>query len=199
MGDYAQAEPLLLEAKALWRELGKEGNVASTLTNIAFLERERRDFEAAQAACEESLLIFRTLGDRRGTALSLSIQAEIAAETGEYARAQSLYADVFEAAAEVGDVQTVSDGLAILGRFALVRGMPEHAARLLGAGKALNDTVGFHEKSNAQDNLYRAIEDARRALTPHAFAAAWAEGQAMTSEQAAAYALEEPPADAPGV
>ncbi len=194
MGDFAQAEPLLLEAKALWRELGKEGNVASTLTNIAFLERERGDFKAAQAACEESLLIFRTLGDRRGAALSHSIQAEIAAETGDYARAQSLYREVFEAAAEVGDVQTVSDGLAILGRFALGRGLPEHAARLLGAGKRLNDAAGFHEKSSALDNLHRAIEDAHRSLPPAVFAAAWAEGQAMTPEQAAAYALEEPPA-----
>ena len=197
MGDYAQAEPLLLEAKALWRELGKEGNVASTLTNIAFLERERGDFEAAQAACEESLLLFHTLGDRRGSALSLSIQAEIGAEVGEYARAQSLYREVFEAAAEVGDVQTISGGLAVLGRVALVRGMPEYAARLLGAGKALNDTTGFHERSNAQARADRAVEDARQALPPPVFSAAWAEGQAMTAEQAVAYALEGPPAAAP--
>lgn len=113
---------------------------------------------------------------------------------GEYARAQSLYAEVFEAAAEVGDVQTISDGLAILGRFALLQDAPERAARLLGAGKALNDTVGFHEKSSARTNRDHAIEDARRALPQAAFAAAWAEGQAMTAEQAAAYALEETPA-----
>jgi len=193
-GDYAQSEPLLLEALALWRELGKEVAVASTLTNLAFLEHERGDFEAAQMFCEESLLLFHTLGDRRGSALSLSIQAEIAAETGEYARAQSLYADVFEAAAEVGDVQTIGDGLAVLGRFALVRDMPERAARLLGAGKALNDTVGFHEKSSAQVNRDRAIEEVQRALPEAAFATAWAEGQAMTAEQAVAYALAEVPA-----
>ena len=193
-GDYAQSELLLLEALALWRKLGKEVAVASTLTNLAFLEHERGDFEAAQMFCEESLLLFHTLGDRRGSALSLSIQAEIAAETGEYAQAQSLYADVFEAAAEVGDVQTISDGLAVLGRFALVRDMPERAARLLGAGKALNDTVGFHEKSSAQVNRDRAIEEVQRALPPPAFAAAWAEGQAMMAEQAVAYALEEPSA-----
>ena len=178
---------------ALWRELGKEGAVAQTLSNLAFLAHEQEDFEAAHTFCEESLRLARALGDRRGAALSLSIQAEIAAETGEYAQAQSLYAEVFEVAAEVGDLQMISDGLAVLGRAALVRDMPERAARLLGAGKALNDTVGYHEKSRAQTKMYQAIEDARRALPPPTFAAAWAEGQAMTAEQAVTSALDEAP------
>jgi len=198
-GDYAQSEALLLEALALWRKLGKEVAVASTLTNLAFLERERGDFGAAESYCEESLRLARAQGDRRGIALTLSIRAEIAAETGDHARARSLYADVFPVAAEVGDAQTVSDGLAVLGRAALTLGLPERAARLLGAAKALNAVAGFQEKSRALSAMDCAVEDARRTLPPPLFAAAWAEGQALTAEEAVAYALEEPPAGPPGV
>ena len=197
-GDYAQSEALLLEALALWRKLGKDIAVASTLTNLAFLERERGDFEAAEGYCEESLHLARAQGDRRGAALTLSIRAEIAAETGEHARAHSLYADVFPVAAEVGDTQTISDGLAVLGRAALSRGLPERAARLLGAARALNDATGFQEKSRALVAMDRAVEDARRALPPSLFAAAWAEGGAMTAEEAVACALEEPGAGSVG-
>ena len=194
-GDFAQAEPLLLEAKALWRELGKEVNVASTLTNLAFLERERGDFEAAQAFCEESLLAGPCPRGPEGRCRSLSRFRRRSPPRGGSTRrrSRSTPRSLRRPPRWVMSRRSVMVWRS-WGGSSLLQDTPEHAARLLGAGKALNDTVGFHEKSSAQTNMDHAIEDARRALPEAAFAAAWAEGQAMTAEQAAAYALEETPA-----
>jgi predicted ATPase len=191
-GNYAEAEPLLQESVALWRKLGKEGAVAQTLTNLAFLAREREDFKAAHEFCEESLRIARALGDRRGAALCLSIQAEVAAETGEYAHAYSFYAEVFATAVEIQDPQTVAGGLAVLGQIEAARNAPSRAARLLGASLALRDTFGSYGDARAQARALQAVDKVRRAIPPADFEAAWAEGQAMTAEEAVVYALAEP-------
>jgi hypothetical protein len=61
-------------------------------------------------------------------------------------------------------------------------GQPERAVRLWGAAEALYDSIGKHT-----DYYDRAA--ARAQLDDATFAAAWAEGRAMTVEQAIAYAL----------
>ena len=198
VGDYAQAEPLLRESLALWRELGQPVAVAQTLNNLGFLAQEREDYQTTHALCEESLALFRAAGDKRGVTLSLSVLAMAAAETGEYARVRSFYAEVFGTACEIHDDQTIVGGLAVLGQVAVAQHAPARAARLLGAAQALRDTVGSYQDTRAQAKANRAVEDARRALPLPVFTAAWAEGQAMTAEQAVAYALEEPPDTPPG-
>ena len=194
MGDHAQAEPLLRESLALWRGLGQPVTVAQTLNNLGFLAQEREDYDTARMFCEESLALFRTAGDKRGVTLSLSVLAMVAAEIGQYAQVQSFYAEVFGTACEIHDDQTIIGGLAVLGQAAVAQDTPARAARLLGAAQALRDTVGSYQDTRAQVKANRAVEDARRVLSLSAFAAAWAEGQAMTSEQAVAYALAEVPA-----
>jgi ATP/maltotriose-dependent transcriptional regulator MalT len=84
--------------------------------------------------------------------------------------------------------------LAELGGLANVRGKPERAARLLGAAEALLGSI---------DNLLppfradfeRDVAAVRAHLGETAIAAAWAEGQAMTREQAITYALQAEPSE----
>jgi non-specific serine/threonine protein kinase len=80
-------------------------------------------------------------------------------------------------------------GLLGLAGAAGAQGLAGRAARLLGAGDALRDAVGF-----ALDPAERAVHDraettARGALDEAAFAAAYAEGRAMQPADAVAYAL----------
>ena len=67
----------------------------------------------------------------------------------------------------------------------------ERAARLLGASEHSYNLIQFQYTPAERDEHDQAIAAARAALGEEAFAEAWAEGQAMTPEEAIAYALED--------
>jgi hypothetical protein len=72
-------------------------------------------------------------------------------------------------------------------------GQGERAARLYGAAEALQARTGATLPNQAARALHeRQVAALRAQLDPATFAAAWAEGRAMTLDEAIAYALEEP-------
>jgi hypothetical protein len=71
------------------------------------------------------------------------------------------------------------------------RGDPERAARLLGASEALLETIGVGLQCSDQFEVDRYEAAVREQLDQATFEAAWAEGRAMSLEQAVTSALEE--------
>ena len=67
---------------------------------------------------------------------------------------------------------------------------PEQAARVLGAAAALRDEIGVPLPPGDRDAYERDLAAVRTALGEAALVAAWAEGRAMSLEQAIAYVLE---------
>ena len=63
------------------------------------------------------------------------------------------------------------------------------AARIWGAVEALREEVGIFLPVAEHKRYERALVHARAWLVSEAWAAAWAEGRAMTLEQAVAFAL----------
>jgi len=74
---------------------------------------------------------------------------------------------------------------AILGRSA----REEPAVRLLGAAEALAEAVGATVPAAARTAYEEQVAGLRESLGVAAFAAAWAEGRAMSLEHAVEYAL----------
>jgi hypothetical protein len=70
-----------------------------------------------------------------------------------------------------------------------MQGQPEQAARLLGASAARREEMGTPLSPIAQVDHDHAVNAARAALVEDALAAAWAEGHAMSFEEAIAHAL----------
>jgi hypothetical protein len=66
---------------------------------------------------------------------------------------------------------------------------PARAAHLFGAASALREALGAPLPPPDRPTYDCALESARGQLGKQAFATAWAEGQAMTLEQAIAFAL----------
>jgi hypothetical protein len=64
-----------------------------------------------------------------------------------------------------------------------------HAARLFGAAEALRAAIGSPIPPIERAEYERAVAASRTALGEAAFAAAWAEGRAMTLERAVEFAL----------
>ncbi len=67
-------------------------------------------------------------------------------------------------------------------------GQPERAARLFAAAEALLDSIGAPLAPADRAAVDRDLAALRARLDPAAFVAAWAEGRAMTREQALAFA-----------
>jgi hypothetical protein len=67
----------------------------------------------------------------------------------------------------------------------------DRAIRLLGAGEAFCETLGVRPPAAIAAEYERTVTEGRAALSEAAFAAAWAEGRAMSIEQAIEYALDD--------
>ena len=68
---------------------------------------------------------------------------------------------------------------------------PERAARLFGAAEGLREVMGAPLPPADRAGRDRSVAAVRSALGEEAFAAAWAEGRAMSLEAAVAFALAE--------
>jgi hypothetical protein len=116
----------------------------------------------------------------------------LAYRQGDYAAARSLHEEGLAIFRELGDKGGIAQSLESLAGLAAVwgRGL-ERAARLWGAAAALREAIGAPLPPSEREKYEREVGAARAALGEEAFASAWAEGEAMTLEQAIAYALED--------
>jgi hypothetical protein len=74
-------------------------------------------------------------------------------------------------------------------RVALSNGDYEQAGRLFGATETLRAALGLRREAVEQAHHDQRVAATRAALAKESFDAAWAEGRAMTLEQAIEYAL----------
>jgi tetratricopeptide (TPR) repeat protein len=106
--------------------------------------------------------------------------------------AQAYLREALVSGRESGDLANLAVIVEAVAGLAAVLGESERAARLGGAAEALRRLIGAPlpgvEQRKTRD---RQLAPAREALGEEAFARAWADGQAMTLEQAVEYALQD--------
>jgi hypothetical protein len=118
-------------------------------------------------------------------------------DEGNYTGARSLYQESLLLRRELGDLFALAQSLEDLAVLAGKQGQWERAIRLLGADEAFCETLGARPPAAVPPEYERTVAEGRAALGEAAFAARWAEGRAMSLDQAIDYALEPPPADPP--
>jgi len=91
---------------------------------------------------------------------------------------------------ELGDRQGLAMCLAGLAMAAAVDEDPRRAARLWGAAEALRQSIGVRSSAASRVMREQLTAIAREQLGDEVFAAAWAEGQKLTIEQAIELALQ---------
>lgn len=73
-------------------------------------------------------------------------------------------------------------------RLAVDAGHPHYATRVLGAAHAMRQRMGQRRLPMYETDYWAAVSAAREALGEHDFDVAWAEGGALSTEEAIAYA-----------
>jgi non-specific serine/threonine protein kinase len=101
------------------------------LNGAGLLAFQQGDYAQATALAEESLLLGRALGDKRGTATALNILGLHACVKGDYARAAALGSESLTLCREIVDPVGIADALHILGLVAYDRSEHVQAAALL--------------------------------------------------------------------
>src|SRR5262249_19988974 len=192
--DVRAAGDLYAECLRLAREAGDRILAAQALTRLGMVAREQGDPVGARPLLEESLATFRALGDRFHVAWAARNLGNVAADLGDAALARARYAEALTIEGEFGYGLGVAEALEKLAGLDAAAGRPARALRLAGAAAPLRGAFGRRRWPLDQAQLERWVQTARAALGEPAAAAAWAAGQAMSLDQAVAYALE----DAPG-
>jgi predicted ATPase len=191
--DDPGAYRLLTEALALSRQLGNVVEIGDALRVRGVFSLGRGDLAGARRDLEEGLVILRRLGHKRATGLVLLALGCLAHEEGDRAKAGELLQEGARLLREVAAPGT-HEILGYLGRRAVARGQFARGLRLLAtaaAAPAENVVSSILLASDHPVERASAVGAARAALGEPAFAAAWAEGQAMPLEQALEFALDE--------
>jgi len=190
-GDYDRASAFSEQSLALSREIGDDWLSGITLINLGELARLRGDDAHATRLYEESLALLRRVGDRLFVAIALDDLGQVAQDQRRYDLARAIHQESLELCREMGSQRGMALCLEKLAGVAGARGQPERAARLMGAAEALRQASQAPMGAPDRTDYERFVAAARAKLDEESFAMAWAEGCAMTKEQAVAYALEE--------
>lgn len=186
-GDFDGATAHLEEAVMLARGMRLALAISLGLRTLGDVARARGDLEAASARLEKALDVGRRRGGW-GLGLTLQWAGRIARARGDHERAESLHHEALELFQEARYKLDAVDALeSLAGLAALAKSLPE-AARLFGAAEALRESTGYVRFLVDRDGYEADVAIVREGLTEEELARAWGEGQAMSLEEAVAYA-----------
>jgi len=177
------------ESAQLARQVGDRWALAFASSQLGALALAGGDPVSARAHREESVAIFCEIGDRFGRGMVLMGLGQLRRAEGDLARSLALYREALDDLSQLGDRWLVARALAGLAGLAQLEGSHADAARLFGAADALREATATFEIPTIRPDLDRDLAKVRAAMGEGAFGAAWAEGHAMTLEQAVDYAL----------
>jgi non-specific serine/threonine protein kinase len=115
---------------------------AKATTGAGVLAGTQGDFAHQDVILEESLRLYRELGDNLGIAQALNNLGSIAYSRGEWQRASGFYAESLALRRELGDKWGIANSLNNLGGVAYSQGDYEKAARLYSESLALRRELG---------------------------------------------------------
>ncbi|WP_394793418.1 ATP-binding protein [Armatimonas sp.] len=190
-GDYSAAHALYEESLSIRREIGDQWGIANSLSALGVVAYDQSNYSAARALCEESVSIQRELGDQRGIALSLLNLGNVACKENDFADARAALLEGILLTRNTHDRKCTVEVLEAWGSLAATEAQWVRATLLLGAAEALREVIGSPLPPNEHpryDALVAAIRVSLGGDT--AFNSAWAEGRAMTMEQAVELAMQ---------
>ena len=181
-GDVAAAQDA---SEASWRRLSVQPEFASVNINpMAEIALARGDLVAARHWADEAVSVMRGWH----LAMALRTRARVAIAQGELRQAERDAHDALTVAADVHAHSGIPDTLECLADLAVKADGHREAARLFGAADAIRQRIGvvrFKIYDAEYENSLGALRDA---MGEEDFAAAWAEGTALSTDEAIAYA-----------
>jgi predicted ATPase/DNA-binding SARP family transcriptional activator/DNA-binding CsgD family transcriptional regulator len=198
MGDNERAARLYKAALALSRSIGDKRTILYALEALAELARRSGDYERAKTLGMECIALAREMEDKWELAHAIARVGMLTFWSGDdHDSAERFLKEGLALSQETGDWEYVAYCLEGFAGLAGARVQGVRAARLWGAAESLRSTIGAPPTPEARRYYDRSMAAARALLGEAAWEAAFAEGSAMSAEEAVEYALSEEVAPAP--
>jgi tetratricopeptide (TPR) repeat protein len=188
---YGDAAKHLEEAVRLAREAGDKWRLSVCLIEQGALARYQGNLGLAADLHQEALALAEDTADPAIVSYTLSCLGFVALRQGDYQRAAEVFTEGLRLSHEPGFRKTVFECLRGLGGVCSGFKLDDRAVRLFGAAEALREAMGHQPSPQDQADYDGRLAATRSRLGVVAFEAAWAEGRAMTLEQAIEYAMKE--------
>lgn len=188
--NFAEAQAVLEESKALYEEVHDEWGVAHTYTCLGEIPHLQEDRVSALALRESALKLFRKLGDGYFESGILSYVGGTQVRLGNLAEGVKALRESLLLTQQLGGKLRIAITLWDFARVSQIKGELLRAVRLYWATKNLYDDIGVWQTSE-ETKFENDLAPCRAGLSESAFAEAMEQGRAMTMEQAIEYALEE--------
>jgi predicted ATPase/DNA-binding CsgD family transcriptional regulator/transcriptional regulator with XRE-family HTH domain len=146
------------------------------------------DYRAAQEFYDRSLALRREVGHLDGIVILLYLKGIVSERSGNLPVALALYRDALRLGRELNSAWLLCSVLAHFVSVAAGQD-PERAARIVGAVTLMSESAHTLPIPITEALFNQGVQAARRKLGESAFAAAWADGRAMSLDAAVAEAL----------
>lgn len=181
------------EALALFSELNHQRGLAKAFHLLGESNREQRNYAQAQHFYHECVSVCQQTGERYRVGLNMVNLSFVAYHLGNYEQAyeyarQALVIFIEQEAVQCGP----GTAMAVMAGPLLETGYLREAACLLGASEAALESIGVMRFACDQREIDHYITTLHTRLDETTYNAAWAEGRAMSLEQAIDYALHVP-------
>jgi predicted ATPase len=190
-GDAKGSKAFYEEGIALSRKVGGANPLSEGLISLGYISLLEGDYAQAAALNEEATALLRESGHRGDLQYALDNLGWAVLAMGDHRRSKGLHEESLALCLEQNDKFIASGSMEGLACAAEVRGEDERAVKLFAAAQALRETIG-EIQSRAERSLREPyLEAVHSRMNEPLWEALFAEGQAMTFEEAVNYALGE--------
>lgn len=189
-GNLSEALRWQQEAYAISREYGDGWLISFALNNLGEVSRAQGDYAQARAYYKQSESLLREMGDKGDLARLVSSLGYTALHEGDFAKAREHFLESLALFRRLGNKRGIAENLAALANLRAREGQLILAAQVLSAAEAMMAENGASWWPADRVEIQRCREAIRAGLEESVFSAAWASGQALKPDQAAALAVD---------
>lgn len=187
--DQARMTELSSESLRRFREVDEPSGITTWGIAMSLMQQgvqamRRVDVPEAKRTLSEGIALFARIGDKWGVAICQGVLGNVFTEIHDYQAAAQALNESLSALLVLNDLWGVATVMPAVARLAVEQGAYEHAVRISGAVQKMHETLGVPLKVPFRERYERNLIAVRHELGADRFAAALAEGRAMTPRQA---------------
>lgn len=190
--DLETAQAYSQEALALLKDSDNRFGFLVVSFAMGMAARYQGHFDDARAQFERLNPLFLAIGDNHRANMLRSEIAHMERLEGQYEQARHIYRETIREWQRLGHRAAVAHQLECLATLDKLREQSERAVRLLGAAQALRERINIPMTAVEKLEYDREVADLRAGMDAKAFSGLWAEGRALSMEQAIELALQDP-------
>jgi predicted ATPase/class 3 adenylate cyclase len=192
LGNRQRAVEILEQTAEVARAEGDEHSLASILNNLGNFALDEHDFGTAKPYLEESAAMNRKLGRKQALANNFLDLGFVALAEDRVDEARAAFGEGLAISRPERIADSVMWAIEGVAAVALERSSPAEATRLLATTTRTRAELGFADDFYVigDDRRAQTLESARAQLGEAQFEAAWAEGEALSLDEAAEQAAD---------